>query len=303
MLTMNFLYFITNFRTEFLDTFFRGISYLGEITILLPLLCIIYWCINKAIAYLALFSFFITGSIVHGAKITFRIPRPWVIDPDFAPVGSALETATGYSFPSGHVQSTSSVFLALGHWSGKKFLRILSYAIVILTMLSRMYLGVHTPLDVCCSLVITIITIIILNRIKNYYDIPSNTKAGILIASIAYALGLIFYSYLLVRWNISTWELVSDSVVFAASLAGFTIGAFIENRFINFGTDCFSIWGQFLKILLGLGGMLVIFYLCSLLPFHEIITKSLGSLLVCLWATCIFPLFIKRIQKKKYHEL
>lgn len=300
---MNFLTFISNFRTEFLDVFFRILSFFGELTVLLPVICIIYWCLNKTIAYYALFTFFTTGAIVQCAKITFRIPRPWIIDPAFSPVGSAIETATGYSFPSGHVQSCSSVFLALGHWSEKKILRILSWIIVVLVMLSRMYLGVHTPLDVVTSLIITCTVIFILNRIKKYYDIPSTTKLGLLILSIAYMIGIIFYSYLLVRWDISTWDLTGDAIILGTSLAGFAIGSYIENRFINFGTQCFSIWGQLIKIILGIGGMLAILYLCSLIPCHRIIEKSLSSFLVCIWATCIFPLFIKRIQKKEYHEL
>lgn len=300
---MKLLYFISNFRIDFLDVFFRGISYMGELTILLPLLCIIYWCINKAAAYLAFFSFFITGAIVQGAKITFRVPRPWVLDPSFAPVDSALKTATGYSFPSGHVQSTSSVFLSLGHGLGIRFIRISSYIVVILVMLSRMYLGVHTPLDVFTSLALSCIVIFVLKHISSHLDIPSSTKAGFLILSIAYSIGISLYAFLLVKWDISTWELAGDSIIFSASLVGFSIGAFIEQHFINFGTHCFSFRGQLIKIALGIGGILGIFFLCSFLPCHEIVIKSLTGFLACIWATCIFPLFIKKIQKKKYHEL
>lgn len=300
---MAFLELLSNFRTEFLDIFFRIISVFGEITILLPIICILYWCINKRLAYRTLFAFFFSGSIVHGAKITFRIPRPWIINPDFTPTSSALETATGYSFPSGHTQSSSSVFLSFALWTKNKFVSAFSYIIIALVIFSRMYLGVHTPLDVFTSLVISIVIVHALRHITENYDFPRSNKAGLLIIAFAYAAGLILYSLLLIRWNISTLELVGDAIVFACSLAGFAIGAYIENRFINFGTECLSIFTQIIKIILGIGGMLLIKYAFSLLPFSEVILDASLSFTVCIWATCIFPLFIRLVQKKKYSEL
>lgn len=300
---MAFLEFISNFRTEYLDIFFRYISYLGEITILLPILCILYWCINKQLAYKALFAFFFSGSVIQGAKITFRIPRPWVLNPDFAPVDSALETATGYSFPSGHTQSSSSVFLTFATCTGHKFISVFSYIIVALVLLSRMYLGVHTPLDVFTSLAVSVVIVLLLRNFTRNYSFPHSNKVGLLIIALAYSAGLTLYSLLLIRWNISTMELVSDAIVFSCSLAGFAIGAYIENRFIKFGTECLSIFTQIIKVILGIGGMLLIKYAFSLIPASEIIIDSATSFVACIWATCIFPLFIRLVQKKKYSEL
>lgn len=294
---------LSKIRTEYLDIFFRGVSYLGEITVLLPLLCVIFWCVNKSLAYNALFSYFLSGCVVQGAKIVFRIPRPWILNPNFKPVESSLATATGYSFPSGHVQGNTSIFLAIAKWSGHRFLSILSYIIVALVFFSRMYLGVHTPLDVCTALLITIIVIWGLDHLKKFYSVPQGHKLGLLILSLTYTLGVYLYSYLLIRWNISTAELVSDAVIFASSLAGFSIGAYIENRYIHFRTQCFSIFMQLIKVILGLGGLLLINFGCSLLPFADIYTKSISCFLICLWALCIFPLFIKLVQKKTYSEL
>lgn len=300
---MNFLEFLSHFRTDILDYIFRIISFCGEITVLLPLICIIYWCINKSTAYKALFAFFLSGSLVQGAKIVFRIPRPWILNPQFSPVDSAMETATGYSFPSGHVQSSSSIFLSLAAWSKKKAVRILCCIIVLLVLFSRMYLGVHTPLDVFTSLLISIVMIFLLKHVTDNYTIPQNNKTALLILAIAYALGLIFYSLLLVRWNISTMELTADSIVFACSLSGFAIGSYVEDRFIRFGTECLSIFMQFIKIFLGLGGLLLITKGFSLLPLSEVLADSLSGFFACIWATCIFPLFIRLVQKKKYSEL
>ncbi len=300
---MSVLEFISRFRIETLDTIFRTISYCGEITILLPLICILYWCINKSLAYSALFCYFISGSVVQGAKIAFRIPRPWIINPGFQPVPSALETATGYSFPSGHVQSSSSIFLSIGAWCKNRLLFIICSIITGLVLFSRLYLGVHTPLDVFTSLAISVVTIIVIKHFGQNYIFPRTNKIALLMIAILYSMGLCFYSYILVRWNVSTIELVADSVIFAASLTGFSIGTYIENRFIGFRTKCFSPVMQIIKALLGLGGLFLIHYGCSLLPLHHMWQNALKGFLVCIFATCIFPIFIKCVQKKNYSEL
>lgn len=300
---MSVLEFISNYRTETLDIIFRAVSFCGEISVLLPLLCILYWCINKPLAYFALFNYFISGSVIQCAKIAFRIPRPWILKPGFTPVSSALETATGYSFPSGHVQGSSSVFLSFAVGRKNRFLSIICSIIVGLVLISRMYLGVHTPMDVFCSLAVSLLTIIVIKHFGQNYIFPKTNKIAALMIAIIYSAGLCLYSFLLVHWNVSSVELVADSVIFAASLTGFSVGAYIENRFIGFRTQCYSFIMQIFKVILGLGGLILIHYGCLLLPFHRIIADSLKGFLVCIWATCIFPVFIKGVQKKKYSEL
>lgn len=300
---MSVLEFISNYRTETFDMIFRCISYYGEITVLLPVLCVLYWCINKSLAYFALFNYFISGSVIQGTKIALRIPRPWILNPDFVPVESALETATGYSFPSGHVQGSSSVFLSVAVWCKNRFLSIICSIVTGLVLFSRLYLGVHTPLDVFVSLAVSVITILVIKHFGKNYIFPRTNKIAMLMIAILYSIGLCLYSYILIYWKVSSVDLVADSVVFAASLTGFSIGVYIENRFIGFRTQCFSFFMQIIKIFLGLGGLLLINYSCSLLPLHRMYTDSLKGFLVCIWATCIFPIFIKFVQKKNYSEL
>ena len=92
-------------------------------------------------------------------KITCRVPRPWVRDKNFTIVESARQEASGYSFPSGHTQNIAGTFGAIGATSKRRWFSIVCIVIIVLVAFSRMYLGVHTPLDVLTSVAISLLLV------------------------------------------------------------------------------------------------------------------------------------------------
>ena len=148
---MDFLWSLSAIRTPFWDKVFSIITMFGEELVTICLVCIIFWCIDKNIAYIISLTFFISGILVQGLKIMFRIERPWLLDSNFKPVEGAMTNATGYSFPSGHTNSATAVYASIGLNVKKAWIRIISFCVVFLVGFSRMYLGVHTPKDVLVS--------------------------------------------------------------------------------------------------------------------------------------------------------
>ena len=110
---MTFLWLLEGIRTPFLDQLMQFITYFGQEIIIIAVICALYWCADKRFAYLLGFTYFTAGLCVQSLKITFRIPRPWVLNPDFHAVESAIPGATGYSFPSGHTQGATCLFFPL----------------------------------------------------------------------------------------------------------------------------------------------------------------------------------------------
>lgn len=156
---MEFLYFLEDLRTPFLDTFFSLITHLGEETIFIVLGILFFWCLDKKQGYYLL-SIGLLGTIINQfLKLLFRIPRPWVKDPNFTIVESARAEATGYSFPSGHTQASVGIFGGIARANRQKWLQVLCFALCILVPFSRMYLGVHTPADVLVSVSVALILI------------------------------------------------------------------------------------------------------------------------------------------------
>ena len=159
---MSFLYLLEGIRNPLFDAFFSFITHFGEETLFIIIGLLFFWCIDKEEGFYLLCVGLIGTVINQFLKLFFRIPRPWVRDPDFTIVESARAEATGYSFPSGHTQTSVGVYGGVIRWTGRGLLSAVCLALCILVPLSRMYLGVHTPADVGVSTVVALALIFIL---------------------------------------------------------------------------------------------------------------------------------------------
>ena len=158
---MSFLYFLEGLRNPVLDALFSIVTLCGEETIFMAVGLIIFWCFNKNHGYYLLCIGFLGTVLNQFLKMVFRIPRPWVQDPNFTIVESAREAASGYSFPSGHTQTSVGLFGGISRANSNRALRIVMIALCVLVPLSRMYLGVHTPMDVGVSIALALLFIFV----------------------------------------------------------------------------------------------------------------------------------------------
>lgn len=145
--TQLLIYIHAAFHHEPLHTFWRGISLLGDLGWFWIFTAVLLAINPKtrsvgltALAALALGAF-ISNVIL---KNFFMRPRPFEALPQLLP---ALEYASGYSFPSGH---TTAAFAAAFTYRRllPKFIGLPALILAALIAFSRLYLGVHYPLDV-----------------------------------------------------------------------------------------------------------------------------------------------------------
>ena len=91
-------------------------------------------------------------------KFYCKVPRPWIANPDFEPVKSAISAASGYSFPSGHTQIAMTNYCTVAYFYRNKPAVCFSMLfITVMVAISRLYLGVHYFSDVIFSVLLGLI--------------------------------------------------------------------------------------------------------------------------------------------------
>lgn len=251
---MDILYALEGLRTPFLNAVFSVLTYLGDQTVCIAAVLLLLWCFDKQKGY-CLFLIATTGTAVNQLlKALFLIPRPWVKDPAFTIVESARAAATGYSFPSGHTQNVTAEFSAIALWAKRRWVTWLCAIIILLTGFSRMYLGVHTPLDVGVSLVVGLLTSLVCIRL--FDRLRPGTIRGIILAAMALMLG---YLLLAPKGSANVAEFDQHGLESAYSLAGAALGLsiawWVEERHIRYDTHA-PLLGQICKVVLGLAVIL-----------------------------------------------
>ena len=233
---MPVLYFFESIRNPFLDTVMSLLTHLGEETFFLAIAVTVFWCVNKREGYYLLSVGFIGTVLNQFLKITCRISRPWVKDPNFTIVESARAEATGYSFPSGHTQSATGVFASISNWHKNNVVRIICYALIVIVAITRLYLGVHTPLDVGVSLVIGIVLPLILYPVFKKCDEKALWKMWIVMAAVALAF-VLYVKFFPFPIDIEVHNLDSaiknSYTIFGASLGVLAI-YYLDNKYVHF---------------------------------------------------------------------
>ncbi|MCL2200548.1 MAG: phosphatase PAP2 family protein [Oscillospiraceae bacterium] len=295
---MEILRAIEGIRSPFLDTAVGWITRLGEETIAIAVICVIFWAISKKVAYVIGISFFLSSLTVQGAKIIFRIDRPWVYDPTLSPVPEAIARATGYSFPSGHTQNAAALFGAIGAQIKKKPVAAVFFVIPVLVAFSRMYLGVHTLLDVAVSLLITFAIVFIIVYLLRDGEIGKKALTFSIVL-IAFSLAVIALGMILYHTGQIEQAYVADSMKAAGAAIGFAVGLYVESVYIKFPVKSKNIFTQIIKCLMGIMSVLVLqeVLLWNFEPGLMIYLFRYFALII--WITVVYPFAINRFFPAK----
>lgn len=293
---MTFLWILEGIRTPFLDRLMQFITCFGEELVILAVICALYWCIDKRFAYILGLTYFTAGLSVQTLKITFRVPRPWILDPHFHAVGSAVEGATGYSFPSGHTQGAACLFfpaaLKCRHIWGK-FLCICAFVLV---GFSRMYLGCHTLQDVLVSAALSVAISYAVWRFSSFFlDRTSYLKPVAAVLAVI-SISVAAYALILNANGVLEATYAKDCCKAAGAGLGFAIGFYIERRFLNFDTKEKNAGLQILKLVTGLALTLLLKEGISVLAGNSIYAETLEYFLLVLWVLVIYPYLFVRIR-------
>lgn len=276
---MEFIMFIQSFSNPFLDGLFQAVTMMGEEFFFFAAATLFLWCIDKEFGF-RLGLAYISGSVINFAlKDIFSIPRP---------IGEQgirslrLETAVGSSFPSGHTQNAATFWTSLMTNYRKKWIYAVGITSIFLVALSRIYLGVHTPVDVLGGMLVGIGWVPVSNAIFDYAH-KTGKKKVFLFFIIPMLLGMpFFYGEYYYRA--------------AGALTGFLAGYIIEAKYVGHHVKAVW-WKQIVKYAAGITALLgirILFkYLLPDFPISHFFRYFLMALWVTLIAPCLFKLLIQ----------
>lgn len=256
---MAFLYYLEKIRLPGLNEFMLGITYFGDEIAFLVVALILIWCADKRTGYYVLSVGFLGTIANQFMKLWFRIPRPWVLDESFTILEPAREGASGYSFPSGHTQSAVGTFGSIAYTAKSKLIRWLCIAAVILVPFSRMYIGVHTPLDVGVAAAMAAVLIfalkpLILSEDKRVFPV----FLGIMVAvSVAFLCFVELYPFPVDIDPHNMESGLKNAYTLLGSILGMVVVYTVDEKWLHFPTEAVW-WAQILKVAIGLGLVLAV---------------------------------------------
>lgn len=301
---MELLYALESIRTPFLDKLMGLVTNLGGEAVFIVAAIVVFWCLSKSCGYYMMTVGFAGTIINQFLKLWFRIPRPWVKDPNFTIVESARAEATGYSFPSGHTQNAFAVFGSPARFFKNTTLRIVFIFLIALTAFSRMYVGVHTPLDVGVSLIVGTILVFVIYPF--FRDMDKSPKKVYIIFGIFIVLAAAFVAFV----ELYDFPANIDAENYASGLKnaymilfcaiGLMLTFFIDTKYVHFPTQAVW-WAQIIKVVVGLAILLALKLvlkapLLALFGGHSV-AHGVRYFIVILFAGIVWPMTFKFFAK------
>lgn len=217
---LDILMYLQSIRNELLTGIFTFFTICTEVPVITVLTGVIYWCINKKAGQRTLFALCGSLNINAWIKNFVKMPRP---------IGTEgleslrVETATGYSFPSGHTQTATTFWTSMMYLFRKSGIYIIGILMIIGAGISRLYLGVHWPMDVIVAWGFGIVLSIIFIKLFDYIDDSKNYYILVI---------------LMLIFGVCTYFVGGEDLYKMFGLyTGFALGYIVEDTFINFSTE------------------------------------------------------------------
>lgn len=292
-----------SFSNNFLDVLNCGLTRFGEDIFFICVFMLLYWCVSYQTAFK--FSLFYVCSVAVNTVIkTFvKRPRPWMASSE---VANKLP-ASGFSFPSGHSQSVSSIttFLTYNVYKSKASngvkisAVVVSVVLCIIVALSRLYLGQHYLTDVITGLCLgTLVMLALLIISSKFGDKFSKIKPEYVLITVSVILLILITvtSYVDMSLSVGTLEKLHK---YAGLSAGGTIGFVIcNNRVPNIAT---SLNQRIIKLVIGYVIIFGMYFLLKLIPQTNLVV-FLTMLVLSFIATCVYPIVYNLIYNKIYFK-
>ena len=287
------------------------VSELAASSVTIGAAAFVFWAVDRHFGGFLMLNYVGSSLLNQAVKLTACVYRPWVRDGRVQPVLTALDKATGYSFPSGHTQSAAAIYGSVALWYGKKrpWLAGLMAAMILLTGFSRNYLGVHTPQDVIVSMALCAGYLWLNGKVAALLEKRPGLDVAVAAAGVAFALASVAWfscksyplDYVDGALLVDPVVMMEDGFMAAGMVFGFYPGWLIERRWLRFTTSPRRRW-QYALAAAALVPMLAIY---RLLPgalaglTGPLWAEFISCALLAFYVMTLVPALICRIQRRR----
>lgn len=240
-----------------LDPVFVAFTLLGEEGFFMLLLPLLYWSVDRKTGMRLTLVFLISAYLNAAAKAYFDLPRPFAWDPRI----KRVYPAGGAGFPSGHAQGAVVVWGYLAWAARKPWVWLPAVVLMFIIALSRVYLGVHFPLDILGGYALGGVVLAIsmqlgppMERWIERKGFSARTLLSVLVPAVLL---------------LAAPRAPSHAVTTASALLGMGLGFSIEARWIRFDSGG-TIGRRSVRFAVGIGLLFpIVWALERLSAFHE----------------------------------
>ncbi|MBP7553976.1 MAG: phosphatase PAP2 family protein [Spirochaetes bacterium] len=270
-----------------MDKIFTIITMLGEQYFIIAVISLVYWNISKQYGFILSFSFLVSVASSEILKLLFHTKRPFEVLENLYPV--RMETALGYSFPSGHTQAATSFFVTGSLFYKKINLFISALVISALVAISRLYLRVHWLIDVIGGLAIGFIISIIMYFILD--EISKNAKRRSLFVLVFFIITSMALIVLNIVELIRGWGdiKIESTYKILSVFGGCSLGFFLEDKIVKFSNKN-SFIKKTIVFILGIGTTLFFMIVLKKVFPDKYLFDTIRYFFIGVWITFLYPL-------------
>lgn len=303
----------------------RLFTFMGNEEFYLLIAPALFWCIQPDLGLRLGIYLMMSASINSIVKILLHTPRPYWYDDRIR----ALTTETSFGMPSGHAQNSVVVWGAIANYIGRWWGWLLAIVIILMIGISRIFLGVHFPVDVLMGWAIGAVLLFLMLKLEKpllRWMEPFSLSIKILLIFTA-SIGIIIIGFIAQKSQ-SSWQLPVEWLQLAINaspdaepFSPFALDGLFSNAGALFGLAAggyfikakggFKVQGPLGKLALryGLGvvGILIFWMgLKALFPGGEsaaaLIFRYIRYALVGLWVTAIAPLIFVKLHLAEHKD-
>jgi membrane-associated phospholipid phosphatase len=256
--SVDLIQFLADTRVDLLTKGFLFFTFLGEVEGYVLLISLIYVTYDKKLAFRLAVLTLVTMSLNHLLKTLIMNPRPFISEGSYSEkwavsAAKAEELATEYSTPSGHAMAGSSFYSYLYASVTSRYVRSAAVILLLLTGVSRPYLGVHYLEDVLIGWMLGVsIALLSIRYAENIGNLWSKfsykQQVGIVVAA---SLLLWLTTRALGGWSTDGQPLAF--VGYMGFLTGIVVAYPVERRKVNFDARSSTVLHKVLRYALSVG--------------------------------------------------